>query len=159
MFKWDYFLNKWLYRFMKWHCLLNECLSYLWIVFVASLAIYYYWTVTTTVTEISVGSHVWNHYCLLIRWPSTDCSVCLDILYWFAIGCTTNDYYSFWMTVMAWIMSHKMNDWYTDKWPFSILKGHSFLASLRICYSLVFHLLFIYICRCSGTGPELGAAD
>ena len=141
MFNWDYFLNKWLYCFMKWHCLLNEYLSYLWTVFVASIAIYCYWTVTATVTEISVGSHVWNHY----WWPSlTARSV--------KTYCTTLllDVPHMTIIVSDWLLWHELwaTNWITDilfKWLVSILKGHSFLTSLRICYSLSFSSLFIYI--------------
>ena len=85
MFNYDYFLNDQLFCLLKRNCLMNEYLSYLYPVFVVSIAIYCYYTVTATDTEISVGSLVWNHYCycydghrLTVRSVKTYCTVLLS---------------------------------------------------------------------------------
>ena len=121
----------------------NVC-SILWTVFVASIATYHYCTVlllTQRSLPVPMLEPLLFTDMMAINWLFG----LLRPTVLFVIGCTTYDYYSFWMTVMAWNMSHKLNDWYTDKWLFSILKGHLFLTSLRICYSLGFSSLLIYI--------------
>ena len=89
----------------------------------------------------------WNHYCLLIddhQWlfglsrPTVYCAAMLMDAPHMTIYCTEQ--------LIYWL-----------KRLFSILKDIHSKPLYALCYSLGFSSLLMYVCRCTGTRPELGA--
>ena len=142
MFNW-YLLNTELDCLLNWYYWMNVCPLFLNCT-VASLVstVYCYCYCHRDLCRFPCGTTTvyWLMAIITVRSFKTYC-------YWYANGCTTYDCLLYWATEIL----IELN-------CFHYCKDIHSKPLYALCYSLGFSSLLIYICRCSGTRPQLEAS-